>query len=112
MQSLQAEQTEALITEILKHEEAPHVSEESTPSSTDMEVDNVKGTDEGTEEDSGAKNDNKDEKESAENNDIVANDSTDEHDETIYEINNEEVSSEFPSMKCEKLDLHSFVNII
>lgn len=87
----EAEQTEALITEILKHEEAPHVSEESTPSSTDMEVDNVKGTDEGTEEDAGAKNDNKDEKESAENNDIVANDSTDEHDETIYEINNEEV---------------------
>lgn len=107
---MQAEQTEAHITEILKHEEAPLVSEESTPSSTDMEVDNVKGTDGGIEEDAGAKNDNKDEKESEENDDIVAKDSTAEHDETIYEITNEEVSSEFLSMKCEKLDLHSFVN--
>ena len=94
---MQAEETEAIITEILKHEEAPHVYEESTPSSMDMKVDCVKGT----EEDVDAKNDNKDE-EGAEKDDIVAKNSTDKQDEMTAEITNGEVSSEFPSMKCEK----------
>jgi hypothetical protein len=101
---LQAEETEAIITEILKHEEAPHVYEESTPSSMDMKVDCIKGT----EEDADAKHDNKDEEENAEKDDIVAKNSTDKQDETTAEITNEEVSLEFPSMKCEKLDLYSF----
>ena len=95
---MKAEETEATITEILKHEEAPLVYEESTPSSMDMKVDCVKGT----EEDVDAKNDNKDEEEGAEKDDIVAKNSTDKQDEMTAEITNEEVSSEFPSMKCEK----------
>ncbi|CAN6247294.1 unnamed protein product [Urochloa humidicola] len=84
----EAEQTEMAITEILEHEEAPHVSEESTPSSMDMKADNVKGTHEVTEEDADAKNDNK--YETAEKNDIVATDSTNKQDETTDETTNEE----------------------
>ena len=95
---MKAEETEATIAEILKHEEAPLVYEESTPSSMDMKVDCVKGT----EEDVDAKNDNKDEEESEEKDDILAKNSTDEQDEMTAEITNGEVSSEFPSMKCEK----------
>ncbi|CAL4971599.1 unnamed protein product [Urochloa decumbens] len=90
-----AEQTEAAISENLEHEEVPHVSEESTPGSMDMKVDNVKGTHEVTEEDTDDKNDNKDE-ESAEKNDIVATDFTNEQDETADEIKNEEL--EQPSL--------------
>ncbi|CAN6237103.1 unnamed protein product [Urochloa humidicola] len=86
----EAEQTEAAINENLEHEEAPHVSEESTPSSMHMKVDSVKGTHEVTEEDADAKNDSKDE-ESTEKNDIVATDSTNEQDETTDEIKNEEL---------------------
>ncbi|KAG2655774.1 uncharacterized protein LOC120713607 isoform X2 [Panicum virgatum] len=82
----EAEETEATITEMLKHEEAPLVYEESTPSSMDMKVDCVKGT----EEDVDAKNDNKDEEEGAEKDDIVAKNSTDKQDEMTAEITNEE----------------------
>ncbi|CAN6242949.1 unnamed protein product [Urochloa humidicola] len=85
----EAEQTEAPITEILEHEEAPHVSGESTPSSMDMKADDVKGTHEVTEEDADAKNDNK--YESAEKNDIVAIDSTNKQDETTDETTNQEL---------------------
>ncbi|XP_062224166.1 uncharacterized protein LOC133922728 isoform X2 [Phragmites australis] len=89
--AFEAEQTEAVITEILKNERALHIFEESTPSITDMKVENVKGTDEGTEEDADAKNDNKDEQENAEKDGVVAKDSTDEHDDTADEITNEEL---------------------
>ncbi|CAL5060475.1 unnamed protein product [Urochloa decumbens] len=90
-----AEQTEVAISENLKHE-VPHVSEESTPSSMDMTVDNVKGTHEVTEEDADDKNDNKDE-ESAKKNDIVATYSTNEQDETTDEIKNEELEPSLAS---------------
>lgn len=104
---MQAEQTETV-----SKQEVLHASEESAPISTDMKVDNVKRTDEGTEDSAEAKNDNKDVQESAEKDDIVAKDSTDEQEETTGEITNEEVSLEFPLMKCKKLNLCSFVHIL
>ncbi|RLM78582.1 hypothetical protein C2845_PM12G01710 [Panicum miliaceum] len=96
----EAEETEAIITEILKHEEAPHVYEESTPSSMDMKVDCIKGT----EEDADAKHDNKDEEESAEKDDIVAKNSTDKQDETTAEITNEELGPGLASSAQEASD--------
>ncbi|XP_062218102.1 uncharacterized protein LOC133918305 [Phragmites australis] len=89
--AFKAEQTEADITEILRHEQAPHISEESTPSITYMKVENVKGTDEGAEEDADAKNDSKDEQQNAEKDKVVAKDSTDEKDETTDENTNDEL---------------------
>ncbi|XP_025815798.1 titin-like isoform X2 [Panicum hallii] len=97
----EAEETEAIITEILKHEEAPHVYEESTPSSMDMKVDCIKGT----EEDADAKHDNKDEEENAEKDDIVAKNSTDKQDETTAEITNEELGPGLASSAQEASDL-------
>ncbi|KAG2648309.1 microtubule-associated protein futsch-like isoform X1 [Panicum virgatum] len=94
----EAEETEAIITEILKHEEAPHVYEESTPSSMDMKVDCVKGT-----EDVDAKNDNKDE-ESEEKDDILAKNSTDEQDEMTAEITNGELGPGLASSAQEASD--------
>ncbi|RLN09687.1 hypothetical protein C2845_PM11G13720 [Panicum miliaceum] len=96
----EAGETEAIITEILKHEEAPHVYEESTPSSMDMKVDCVKGT----EEDADAENDNKDEEESAEKDDIVAKNSTDKQDEMTAEITNEELGPGLASSAQEASD--------
>lgn len=102
-ETLQAEQTETGITEILKNEQALHISKESTPSIMDLKVENVKETSEGTEEDDDAKNDNKDEQEIAENNDTVENsengdrvakNSNNEQGKTTDEIRCEEVSSE------------------
>jgi len=96
----EAEETEATITEMLKHEEAPLVYEESTPSSMDMKVDCVKGT----EEDVDAKNDNKDEEEGAEKDDIVAKNSTDKQDEMTAEITNEELGPGLASSAQEASD--------
>ncbi|KAJ1277754.1 hypothetical protein BS78_04G027400 [Paspalum vaginatum] len=85
--AVQAEQTEAFITEITKNEEALHISEESTPSIMYVKVESTQGTGEGTEEDDDAK----DEQENDENDDTIAKISSDNQVKTTDEITNEEL---------------------
>ncbi|WVZ78003.1 hypothetical protein U9M48_025784 [Paspalum notatum var. saurae] len=98
--AVEAEQTEATITEITKNEEALHITEESTPRIMDVKVESTKGTGEGTEED----DDVKDEQENDDNDDIIAKFSSDNQLKTTDEITNEELESGLESSVQEASD--------
>lgn len=104
---VQAEQTEAMTTEMLKNEQTLHIAQESIPSVTDAKVENSMEIEETTEQedapnntgtlytDADAEKYNEDEKENTEIDAAVAKTSTDEQDGTTDETINEEVSPKF-----------------
>lgn len=101
---VQAEQTEAVTTEMLKNEQTLHIAQESIPSITDAKVENSTEIEETTAQedapnntgtlytDADAEKYNEDEKENTEIDAAVAKTSTDEQDGTTDETINEEVS--------------------
>ncbi|XBI44905.1 hypothetical protein VPH35_109502 [Triticum aestivum] len=98
----EAEQTEAVTTEMLKNEQTPHIAQESIPSVTDAKVENSTEIEETTEQedapnntgtlytDADAEKYNEDEKENTEIDAAVAKTSTDKQDGTTDETINEE----------------------
>ncbi|KAM3239589.1 hypothetical protein ACQJBY_053341 [Aegilops geniculata] len=98
----EAEQTEAVTTEMLKNEQTLHIAQESIPSVTDAKVENSMEIEETTEQedapnntgtlytDADAEKYNEDEKENTEIDAAVAKTSTDEQDGTTDETINEE----------------------
>ncbi|VAI54690.1 unnamed protein product [Triticum turgidum subsp. durum] len=102
----EAEQTEAVTTEMLKNEQTPHIAQESIPSVTDAKVENSTEIEETTEQedapnntgtlytDADAEKYNEDEKENTEIDAAVAKTSTDKQDGTTDETINEEVEND------------------
>ncbi|VAI43071.1 unnamed protein product [Triticum turgidum subsp. durum] len=101
----EAEQTEAVTTEMLKNEQTLHIAQESIPSITDAKVENSTEIEETTAQedapnntgtlytDADAEKYNEDEKENTEIDAAVAKTSTDEQDGTTDETKNEEVEN-------------------
>ncbi|KAL6888552.1 hypothetical protein ACP4OV_009578 [Aristida adscensionis] len=99
--AFEAEQTQEVVTEIHRNEQALDASNESTTNTIHMRGEGITGTDEGAEEenrpqnttalDADAKNNNKVEKDNAENDEFSANDSTDKLGEATDEITNKEL---------------------